>query len=260
VVYEVRPVAEETEPASAAAQIHQPLYNAIANDLARYGVSLSAADVSEVRALAERRFAAELLPEVFAADLVRSGEGRYRLQPGAGRGGPMLARIRAVRERDYLLIDTLNGHYDNFYRAMEMPYREWRKALLEESAALRELETEANQRKWLGIAGIVGAIALEAFSGGEFRSHTSSLRSLMLAGGVYALKTGLDKASETGIHRAAIKELDDSFAAEVGPLLVEVEGEVHELTGSAERQFGEWRRLLKRIYAAESGNGAESMQ
>jgi hypothetical protein len=36
-------------------------------------------------------------------------------------------------------------------------------------------------------------------------------------------------------------------------LVVEVEGQTHELTGSAETQYNEWRQLLKRIYASETG-------
>jgi hypothetical protein len=75
----------------------------------------------------------------------------------------------------------------------------------------------------------------------------------MIVGGAYALKTGFDKDSETTIHREAIEELGESFSAETRPLVVEVEGETHELTGSAEVQYGKWRDLLKRIYEAETG-------
>jgi hypothetical protein len=59
--------------------------------------------------------------------------------------------------------------------------------------------------------------------------------------------------SETDIHRDAIIELDESFSMEARPLVVEVEGETHELTGSAEAQYAQWRALLKRIYISETG-------
>jgi len=36
-------------------------------------------------------------------------------------------------------------------------------------------------------------------------------------------------------------------------MVVEVEGETHELTGSAEVQYTQWRALLKRIYDSETG-------
>jgi hypothetical protein len=125
--------------------------------------------------------------------------------------------------------------------------------LKEERSALREAQSEASNRKLLGAAAIVGAIALEAFGGRDVRASTGSLRSLMLVGGGYALKTGFDMDEETLIHKDAIAELGDSFASEVTPLVVEVEGEVHELTGSAETQFRQWRDLLRQVYASETG-------
>jgi hypothetical protein len=75
----------------------------------------------------------------------------------------------------------------------------------------------------------------------------------MLVGGAYAVKSGFDKASETAIHKAAIEELDDSFSSEARPMVVDVEGETHQLTGSAEVQYTKWRDLLKRIYSSETG-------
>ena len=75
----------------------------------------------------------------------------------------------------------------------------------------------------------------------------------MIVGGAYAVKTGFDKSSEARIHEDAIKELGDSFASESQPMVVEVEGETHQLTGSAEAQYKEWRALLRRIYASETG-------
>jgi len=89
--------------------------------------------------------------------------------------------------------------------------------------------------------------------GDSTRAATGSLRDVMLVGGAYVIKTGFDKGSEAVIHRDAIEELGDSFAAESKPLVVDVEGETHKLTGSAEVQYVKWRALLKQIYAAETG-------
>ena len=164
----------------------------------------------------------------------------------------MYRRIQTIRARDALLIDTLNGHFDNFYRDMQQPYDDWRRTRSEEAHALEEIRRQANTRKLLGFAAIIGAVALEA--SGNADGYTSAvLRDAMLVGGAYAVKSGFDKASETEIHSAAIEELDDSFSAEARPMVVDVEGETHELTGSAEVQYTKWRALLKRIYSAETG-------
>ena len=230
----------------------QPLYNAIANDLAEVRQSLSAADNVTIRQVAELRFAADLAPEAFADDLKVDGRGRYTIEHLPAVDDPMLQRVMAIRERDLFLIDTLNGHYDNFSRSMEEPYYEWRKSRSEEAAALRQIECEATKRKLIGAAAILGAILLERNSNGN-NSGSAVMRDVLVLGGAYAIKSGFDKDSETGIHRDAIIELDESFSLEARPLVVDVEGETHELTGSAEVQYTKWRALLKRIYASETG-------
>ena len=232
-------------------EIFQSLYNTIANDLAEFRRTLSATDISTIRQIAELRFAADLSPEAFAGDLQVDEKGRYTVVHLPAADDPMYQRVLAIRERDFLLIDTLNGHFDNFCREMETPYNEWRKARSEEAAALRKVERDAMKRKLIGVAAILGAIALEASNNGNYNS--SILRDSLVLGGAYAIKTGFDKDSETDIHRDAIIELDESFSMEASPLVVEVEGETHKLTGSAEVQYTQWRALLKRIYISETG-------
>lgn len=230
----------------------QPIYNRIANDLAQHRSQLQAKDARTIRQTAELRFAADLAPDAFSDYLEEDGRQHYEITRLPAGDDPMLGRVQAIRERDFLLIDTLNGHFDNFYRDMQQPYEDWRRTRSEEAHALEEIRREANTRKLLGFAAIIGAVALEAT--GNTRGYSSSvLRDAMLVGGAYAVKSGFDKASETEIHSAAIEELDDSFSAEARPMVVDVEGETHELTGSAEVQYTKWRTLLKRIYSTETG-------
>jgi hypothetical protein len=233
-------------------EVFQSLYNTIANDLSRYRDRLGATDIVEIRRVAELRFAADLAPDAFADYLQHSDEGRYTITHLPSRDDPMYRRVQAIRERDFMFLDTLNGHFDNFYREMQTPYGDWRRSRSEEAAALHKIEQDALKRKLLGAAAIIGAIAIEASGNGNGAS-TGVLRDVMVMGGVYAIKTGFDKDSETGIHRDAIEELGESFSSEARPLVVEVEGETHELTGSAEMQYTRWRSLLKRIYASETG-------
>ncbi len=231
------------------------LYNAIANDLASFRAALSAEQLLEIRRVAELRFAADMAPDVFEPYLQATPEGGYRPRRLPAEDDPMYLRIQTIRARDALLVDTLNGHFDNYYLEMQQPYDDWRRSRLEEIDNVRELESQANQRKLLGAAAIVGAIALGAMGGSDTQISTSTLRDVMVLGGAYAIKTGFDKDSETEIHREAIEELGDSFRSESQPLVVEVDGEVHELSGSAEAQYGQWRQLLQAIYATETGAG-----
>jgi hypothetical protein len=234
-------------------EVFQALYNAIANDLAAHRATLAAEDIVTVRRVAALRFAADLAPDAFAGYIQRSEDGRLTVTRLPALDDPMYRRVNAIRERDSLLVDTLNGHFDNFYHEMQDPYEQWRKTRGEELAALREIQRQARNRKLMGAAAILGAIAIEALGGDSVRASTGGLRNVMIVGGAYAIKTGFDKDSETIIHREAIEELGESFSSETRPLVVEVEGETHELTGSAEVQYSKWRALLKSIYVSETG-------
>jgi hypothetical protein len=237
----------------------QSVYHAIANDLASVRARLMPRDITTIRQVAQLRFAADIAPDAFTGYLRHDDKGRYSVARLPAGDDPMYRRVLVIRERDFLLIDTLNGHFDNFYRELQQPYNDWRRSRSEEAASLREIEQDALKRKLLGVAAIVGAVAIEASGNGRRSVSTGILRDAMVLGGIYAIKTGFDKDSETGIHRDAIKELGDSFASEARPLVVEVEGQTHELTGSAEVQYARWRALLKQIYASETGlpGGAE---
>jgi hypothetical protein len=232
-------------------EVFQSLYNTIANDLAESRAQLDVAEITAIRRVAALRFAEDLAPEAFDGYLEKD-EDMFKVVRLPAADDPMYRRVLAIRDRDFLLIDTLNGHFDNFTRQMQQPYTEWRKARSEEAVALRALERDAMQRKLLGVAAIIGAIAIEATNNGNGAS-SSVLRDTLVLGGAYAIKTGFDKSSETEIHRDAIVELDKSFSSEARPMVVEVEGETHELTGSAELQYTQWRSLLKRIYMSETG-------
>ncbi|MEA2079448.1 MAG: hypothetical protein U9P00_06240 [Pseudomonadota bacterium] len=252
--YEAKVSVEAYQGAEQAGQeVFQALYNAIANDLAAHRATLAAEDIVNVRRVAALRFAADLAPDAFAAYIQRSEDGRFTVTRLPALDDPMYRRVNAIRERDFMLIDTLNGYFDNFYHEMQQPYEQWRKTRGEELAAMREIQRQARNRKLLGAAAIVGAIAIEVLGGDSTRASTGGLRNVMIVGGAYAIKTGFDKDSETTIHRDAIEELGESFSSETRPLVVEVEGETHELTGSAEVQYSKWRALLKSIYASETG-------
>lgn len=234
-------------------EVFQPLYNTIANDLAAFLERVSVEDIARIRRTAELQFAGDLAPDAFGDYLQTDAQGGVSVQRLPALEDPMYRRVSAIRERDFLLIDTLNGHFANFHADMQTPYRQWRMSRLEELEAMREIQREARNRKLLGAATILGAIGIEVLGGDSTRRSTGTLRNVMVVGGAYVVKTGFDRASEATIHSDAIAELGESFAAETRPMVVDVEGQTHELTGSAETQYQQWRALLRRIYAAETG-------
>ncbi|MCF6225718.1 MAG: hypothetical protein L3J22_05360 [Xanthomonadales bacterium] len=231
----------------------QMVYRLIANDLVKFRNQLSDQERIAIRQFADVRFAADMAPDTFAGHLRQNEKGRYNLERLPAVNDPAFQRVQIIRERDYMLIDTLNGHYDNFYLDMSNPYMEWRKAQSVEAAALREVKRKANTRMLLGAAAILGAIAIEAMGSRSTRASTGTLRDVMVLGGAVAVKSGIDIRSQGGIHTAAIEELGYSFTSEAQPLVVEVDGEIHTLTGSAEAQYKQWRALMREIYTSETG-------
>ena len=229
--------------------VFQDLYNKIANDLVEARASLTSAQIQEIRQISQIKFASDLAPDAFGDYLRKTDNGIYRVDHLPADSNPMMIRVLSIRERENMLVDTVNEHYDLFYDEMWDSYESWRKAHREEVLALRKVEGSVRNRYLLGGAAIIGAIALEILVGG----NTSTLRNVMVIGGATAIKSGYDRSADTQIHEDAIQELDDSFEAEVAPMVVDVEGRTVKLTGSAEQQYQSWRRLLREIYASETG-------
>jgi len=232
-------------------EVFQPLYNMIANDLARFVKQLSTEEITRIRQVAELRFAMDIAPDAFGGYLEIDETGEFSVVYLPSYEDPMYGRVQAIQERDLLMIDTLNGHFDNFYREMQEPYTEWRKARSDEAEKQKELERQALNRTLLGVASIVGAIFVGATEGNN--GGLGTLSDVMVLGGAAAIKSGMDKRSEASIHRESIEELGTSFSSEARPLVVDVDGETVKLTGSAEAQYEQWRVLMGQIYASETG-------
>jgi hypothetical protein len=227
----------------------QNIYNQIANDLVAARDKLSAKDITNIRTVASLRFATEFSPEAFDTYLTRDKKGIYQVNRLPAEDAPMMQRMYLIRDREYMLFDVLDEHYGNFHRNMDDPYENWRKYSYQETIARREVAESAMQRKLLGAAAIIGGLIAADKSNS---SAGSAISTAAVLGGIAAFKSGMDRGAETKIHEDALKELAGSLEAEVKPMVVEVEGQTVELTGSAEAQYEEWRDILRQIYQAET--------
>jgi hypothetical protein len=237
-------------------EVFQDVYNRIANDLFREKSGLSQEQIKHIRRVARLRFARSLAPDAFNEHL-NVEDGSYQIQRLPAINDPMMERVLEIREREYLMVDVINGYYDNLYAEMESPYFDWRRLSSEEAAALREVKRKSTQRYLLGSALIIGAIAVEVLGGD---TNTDTLRDVMVIGGAASVKGGADLGAQKRIHKDAIRELGESFQAEVAPMVVDIEGQTAELTGSAEEQFIKWRELLREIYRTETGLPVPTIQ
>lgn len=219
----------------------QALYNRVANDLLRERERRKPQELAAARAVAELRFAAFMAPGAYASYLATSGSGVTTLVRLPAADDPMLTRARAIRERDHMLIDTLNEYYADFYARMDKSYDDWRAYSYEEQKALDSIERHSLIKKIGGaVAVLAGIFLLDPYD-----DH--GMKDVMILGGIAAIDAGFKDDKEKGIHKASLSELASSIEGEVTPLLVDVDGKVVQLTGSAEGQYQKWRELLQQI-------------
>ena len=223
------------------------VYRMIANDMLAAFQRLPADERTTIRRVAEMRFARDFASGAFADYLNEDPSGQVTLRRLPSEEDPMLARVRGLRQRHYVFVDTLQGHYTGFSDDMYTPYQEWRKASYEETVALRELENEAKREMIAGGAAILAGIVAQS-SGSRM---TRSAGAIGVVGGGALLKRGLEKRAESNIHSLALEELGQSLDAEITPRVIELEDRTVRLTGNVEDQYDQWRELLADIYAAE---------
>lgn len=221
----------------------QDLYNEIANELLAFKASLSSRDSANIKEIAKLRFARDLAPEKFDGYLVEDQNGSLRIEQLPASNDPMMIRVAQLEELDFLFIDTLDTHFNKFYRETQASYDEWRRTTFSEALRLRELQKEARRRIAAGALMIVGGIAAEGSSSAA--AYTGAI------GGVTAIRQGLSKRVQATNQELRLRELNEALASEITPYVLDIEGKTIQISGSAEQQFKEWKTLLKRIYADE---------
>ena len=227
----------------------QAIYHMIANDLARYQEALTVAQRGGIRLVSELQFARSFSPQAFAGYLSENRKGVLEIRRLPADDDPMLERIRSIRERDQLFVDTLQEHYGHFSGEMQVPYQEWRKMSYEEAIALQELQAESRRNLIAGGVSILAGI----YAAGSSESSSRAAGNVAIIGGGYLLKSGLEKRAEAQIHVAALEELGMSLEAEITPRVIELEDRAVMLSGNVEEQYAQWRELLADIYQAEVG-------
>ena len=229
----------------------QVIYNNIANDLLVYRQrSVSEADITRIRTVSEMLFAKRFSPEAFSDYLSQDRRGNYQLVSLPAQSDPVLERIRDIRERDFMFIDTVQDYYATYVRQMRLPYDSWREQSYQETITLRELRNSARRRFIAGTAVVIGGLAA-ATNGGNYATQTGG--AIGVGAGAYLIKSGFDKQAEAKIHMEALEELGQSLENEVAPRVINLEDRTITLTGSVEEQYGQWREILADLYAADIG-------
>jgi hypothetical protein len=227
----------------------QDLYDTIANETAEVKDALAPSEIKNIRTISKLNFAEDYAPNAFEGYLTKNEKDIIVINRLPADDDPMMERLLKVREREYMYLDILNQHYENFYNEMWPSYEDWRKLTLIEQQAMRKIKREALARKIIGALLVVGAIAAGS---GDSDTIGSIVPAMVIIGGQVII-SGFNVSKEAEIHASAIKELSESFGNEMEPVVMEFEGKQYELTGTAEEQYKRWRELLHDIYLAETG-------
>ena len=227
----------------------QDLYNTISNEIAAYREMLTPEQIREIRRVSELKFARDFAPDAYGDYLSENEDGELQPKRLPADNDPMMQRLMTIREREFMFIDTLNQYYDGFYASMWPAYENWRKLDLTERLAREEVENSALMRKVGGVLLVAAAIALEVYGGGG----SNILEGLLVLSGGQVFMSGLNISKQAEMHSAAIQELSESFGADMEPIILDIQGQTHELSGTAQEQYRQWRGLLKEIYLRETG-------
>ena len=229
----------------------QDIYNQVANDLLKAHQARNASSIINIQNVARLKFAADLSPESVSNYLQTDRRGRVTVTQLPAENDLVMQRVSRLREQENLFVDTMDDYYLNFYRNVKPSYDEWRYATYDEAVRLRQMQKQARNRLLAGAALIAGGV----YAGSQSETWAGDAAAAgAVVGGIGAVKSGMDRYKQAEIHEQALAELTQSLGMEIEPNVLQIEGQSIELEGTLDAQYGQWRRILKEIYAADQGN------
>jgi hypothetical protein len=207
------------------------LYRSMVRDLVTILDSLTAPDLREIETVALLRYGAGLAPQHFADYLAEESSTdantqRFRALRLPATDDPLLLRIEAIREREFLFIDVVDEEYSRFHADIKPVYDMWREYRREQvdSAAART-------------------------------ARESSQRSEFPRGSYYALQEHYNNYRWAKLQELYLDELSEGFENETAPTEIELSDSLYRLTGTMEQQYREWRSILAELYELEISSG-----
>ena len=227
----------------------QTVYRLMADDMLAYRKTLTAADIQEIRTTAEMKFARDLAPDAFAEYVAEAEPGIFEIRRLPAQSDPTLQRVRNVREREYLFIDTLDEYFDHFNTRMYPAYQTWRQATYGEAIAYREQRQKARRRAIAGAVGIAAGLAAQT-SGNRTTRYGGAVS---IIGGAATVYKSIQDYADAKVHSEVLQELGLSAEAEISPHTIELENRTISLQGTVAAQYEQLRGILRRLYYEELG-------
>ena len=204
---------------------YQDLYEQIGNDLLAIRAQLSAAELQNIRDVSQLVYANDLSPESFGHMLQRNQDGLLQVGSLPAANDPMLARVEDMRLRHHVFIDTVDEYYEALFDEMQQAYVMWRRHSFDQEEQTSSLTPEpANQ---------------------DFFSSSS---------GYLTMTQRYNRFRWSKIYQQEFRELAAGFNQELAPAILELNEQVHGLSGTMEEQYIQWRRILRQLFELETGD------
>ena len=218
------------------------IFNRIANDMLAWRKRrYDEAAMARLRQFTDMQFARELAPEVYGQYL-QSGNDALVLTRLPSADDPIYSRIADMRQRNDVLIDTLQDRYDLFVRGIEQPYL----LFLDRSLRITEL---------------INAWLLRLSRDSEYsdfldKDFTESFETRFGMGRspLYNSRSNsLNSGWRTEYYAMALAEAGFSLDELVRPESEIFNERIVSLTNGAGIQYSQWKIILDELYELESG-------
>ena len=200
----------------------QDIYDRIANDLVSVRTNLSEQILAELNLVADMLYASDLSPDNFSGALRKDENGLLVIDRLPSLNDPMMARVADMKYRHHLFIDTVDEYYKTLFDDVQPAYVLWRRYSIDQITEIETSQQEASQ---------------------SFYGRSS---------GFLSISQRYDRFKWSKIFEREFSELAVGFNKELAPAFLEMNSQVHGLTGTMEQQYREWRGILRRLFELEN--------
>ena len=202
----------------------QDLYEKIGNDLVAIRDTLPVSDLQTIHDVSTLVYANDLSPESFGHMLATNDEGLLEAVSLPAKSDPMFARVEDMRVRHHAFIDTVDEYYGTLHDEMLQAYIMWRRHSYDQQEQLVSRKQEPISQ--------------------DFFSSSS---------GYLTMTQRYNRFRWSKIYRQEFQELAAGFNQELAPAILELNEQVHGLSGTMAEQYIQWRRILRQLFELEIG-------
>ena len=202
----------------------QDIYNRIANDLVAVRTNLGEQTLDDLNLVTDMLYASDLSPNTFSGAITANEDGLLIVDRLPSLDDPMMARVADMKYRHHLFIDTVDEYYQTLYEDIQPAYVLWRRYSIDQIAEIETSQQEANRSDYGGSSGFL------------------------------SLSQRYDRFKWSKIFEREFNDLAAGFNNELAPAFLELNSQVHGLTGTMEQQYREWRGILRRLFELENGD------